>query len=311
MSFSFGKDFILTVFGESHGYAIGGVVDGCPAGLNLAECDLQRELDRRKPGRSLTTGRKERDLAKILSGIVNGRTDGGPIAMLIANEDIDSSWYEENRFRPRPGHADYTAFVKYCGYNDYRGGGFFSGRMSACMVMGGAIAKKLLDLFDIKIFAHIVQIGSITVDAPIDDGQVETNACNSPAFCANEEKTKLMVNEIERAVEEGDSVGGVIECRILNLPVGIGEPIFDSIESVISHGIFSIPAVKAIEFGAGFRLSGMRGSKANDEFFVKDHKVLTRTNNSGGVLGGLANGMPVIFRVGIKPLHPSGRCSAV
>jgi chorismate synthase len=307
MSFSFGRDFRLTIFGESHGTAIGGVIEGCPAGLRLTEEDLQKELDRRKPGQLLTTGRRERDLVRILSGIVNGRTDGGSIALVIANEDVDSSWYEENRFKPRPGHADLTAFVKYGGYNDYRGGGFFSGRLTAPMVMGGAIAKKILFSHKIKVLTHIVQVGSIRIDKDIGDEEIERAALGDPMLCADSEKSKLMVAEIERLSAEGDSVGGVIECRVLNLPVGLGEPIFDSIESVISHGVFSIPGVKAIEFGSGFRLSAMRGSMANDEFFVRDQKVVTKTNNSGGILGGLTNGMPVIFRVGVKPTSSIGK----
>jgi chorismate synthase len=307
MSFSFGRDFRLTVFGESHGTAIGGVIEGCPAGLPLAEEDLQKELDRRRPGQLLTTGRKERDLVRILSGTINGRTDGGSIALMIANEDVDSSWYKENRFKPRPGHADFTAFVKYHGYNDYRGGGFFSGRLTASMVMGGAIAKKILSTKGIKVLTHIVQVGSIRVDADIGDEEIERVAHGDPMLCADGEKSKLMAAEIERLMAEGDSVGGVIECRVLNLPVGIGEPIFDSVESVISHGVFSIPAVKAIEFGSGFRLSAMRGSMANDEFCLRDQRVLTKTNNSGGILGGLTNGMPVIFRVGVKPTSSIGK----
>jgi chorismate synthase len=301
MSFSFGRDFKLTVFGESHGTAIGGVIEGCPAGLRLTEDDLQRDLDRRKPAQLHTTSRMERDLVRILSGTINGRTDGGAIALMIANEDVDSSWYEENRFKPRPSHADFTAFVKYRGQNDYRGGGFFSGRLTAPMVMGGAIAKKILSLRKIKVLTHIVQIGSIRVETDIGDEEIENAALGDPMLCADSEKSKLMAAEIEKLSAEGDSVGGTIECRVLNLPVGIGEPIFDSIESVISHGVFSIPGVKAIEFGSGFKLSAMRGSRANDEFCLRNQRVVTKTNNSGGILGGLTSGMPVIFRVGVKP----------
>jgi len=307
MSFEFGKDFRVTLFGESHGKAVGAVVEGCPAGLQLAEGDIQQELDKRRPGQPLTTGRKERDLVSLLSGTANGRTDGGPITMLVANEDVDSSWYEKNRYIPRPGHADYTAFIKYHRFNDYRGGGFFSGRLTVGIVMGGAIAKKLLSTQGIKILTHVVQIGSVKVDARIDDKEVEELAYSSPVRCADREKSALMVADLERLAAEHDSTGGVIECRVLNLPVGIGEPIFDSMESVISHGIFSIPAVKAIEFGSGFQLSSMRGSKANDEFYLKKGRILTKTNNSGGILGGLTNGMPLVFRVGIKPTSSIGK----
>jgi chorismate synthase len=307
MSFGFGKDFRVTLFGESHGKVVGAVVEGCPASLQLTEADIQQELDKRRPGQVLTTGRRERDLVRLLSGAVNGRTNGGPITMLVANEDVDSSWYEKHRYIPRPGHADYTAFIKYRGLNDYRGGGFFSGRLTAGIVMGGAIAKKILSTQGVKILTHVVQMGSIKVGTQIKDEQVEELAYSSPVRCADREKSGLMVAELERLAAEHDSTGGVVECRVLNLPVGVGEPLFDSMESVISHGIFSIPAVKAIEFGSGFRLSGMRGSEANDEFYVKEGRILTTTNNSGGILGGLTNGMPLVFRVGIKPTSSIGK----
>lgn len=302
MSFTFGNIFRVTIFGESHGKAIGAVVDGCPAGIPVTDADIQAELDRRRPGQPLSTGRREKDAVKIVSGTFNGRTSGGPVAMVIENTDVDSSWYEENRFKPRPGHGDYTVYMKYHGFNDYRGGGFLSGRLTACTLMGGAIAKKLLSACNIKVLAHVVQIGNISVEgACVDDSRIEAEVAASPVRCADKEKSEQMVEEIMKVSLAGDSVGGVIECRVLNLPVGLGEPVFDSLESVISHGIFSIPAVKAVEFGAGFKLSGMKGSESNDSFYVEGRKVSTRTNNSGGILGGISSGMPLIFRVGLKP----------
>jgi len=307
MSFSFGSIFRVTIFGESHGKTIGAVVDGCPAGLQICEDEIQAELDRRRPGQPLSTSRREQDSVRIMSGTFNGRSNGGPIAMAIDNTDADSSWYDANRFKPRPGHADYTAYVKYRGFNDYRGGGFFSGRLTACMVMGGAVAKKLLSLSGIKVLAHVVQIGDIQVDSRlIDDGQIEENAVLSPVRCADRGKSDQMVAELKRVSGANDSVGGAIECRVLNLPVGVGAPIFDSLESIISHGIFSIPAVKAVEFGSGFKLSGMKGSEANDAFYIKGGKVAAVTNNSGGILGGISDGMPLLFRVGVKPTPSIG-----
>ncbi len=300
MSFGFGKEFRLTVFGESHGACVGAVVEGCPAGIPLGEKDIQRELDRRRPGGRLASSRGEADRVRLLSGILNGQTNGGPIAMLVENQDVDSSWYEENRHLPRPGHSDFPAYVKYGGMNDYRGGGFFSGRMTAPLVMGGAVAKRLLSLSGVKVIGHIVQIGGTRLLKEVGDQDIEAAALDG-AICADKGVSREFEGEIERAAEEGDSIGGVVECRVLNLPAGIGEPFFDSVEALIAHGVFSIPGVKGVEFGAGFGLAAMRGSEANDSFVIRDGKVATETNRSGGVLGGLTTGMPLIFRVAIKP----------
>lgn len=300
MSFGFGKEFRITVFGESHGECVGAVVEGCPAGLHLEEIDIQRELDRRRPGGRLASARGEADRVRLLSGILDGRTNGGPITMLVENHDVDSSWYEENRYLPRPGHSDFPAFVKYGGMNDYRGGGFFSGRMTASLVMGGAVAKRLLSLSGVKIIGHIVQIGETRLQKEVGDQDIEAATLDG-AMCADGETSMEFENEIERAAKEGDSVGGVVECRVLNLPAGIGEPFFDSAEALIAHGVFSIPGVKGVEFGAGFGLASMRGSEANDGFVVRNGKVATETNRCGGVLGGLTTGMPLIFRVAVKP----------
>lgn len=300
MSFGFGKEFRITVFGESHGACVGAVVEGCPAGLPLEEIDIQRELDRRRPGGRLASARFETDRVRLLSGVLGGRTNGGPITMLVENQDVDSTWYEENRHLPRPGHSDFPAFVKYGGMNDYRGGGFFSGRMTAPLVMGGAVAKKLLSLSGVKVIGHIVQIGGIRLLKEVGDLEIEAATLDG-AICADRETTREFEGEIERAAKEGDSVGGVVECRVLNLPAGIGEPFFDSVEAMIAHGVLSIPGTKGVEFGAGFGLAAMRGSEANDSFVVRAGKVATETNRCGGVLGGLTTGMPLLFRVAIKP----------
>ncbi|MBC7112463.1 MAG: chorismate synthase [Candidatus Methanomethyliales bacterium] len=301
MGFSFGKEFRVTIFGESHGKVIGAVVDGCPAGLRLEERDIQCELERRRPGRGLVSGRGEDDVVHILSGVSYGKTNGGPILMLIHNKDLDSTWYERNRYIPRPGHADYTAFVKYGGHNDNRGGGFFSGRMTAGFVMAGSIAKKVLAKMGVRILAHMIQINGIKAREGLSDEEILENVAGSPVYCADRTASELMVSEIRKLIEEGDSTGGVIECRVSGLPVGLGEPIFDPVEGVLAHALFSIPGVKAVEFGSGFGLCSMRGSQSNDELYLQNGRVVTKTNHSGGVLGGITNGMPLIFRVGIKP----------
>lgn len=301
MSFGIGNAFRVTVFGESHGRCVGAVVDGCPAGLELCEGDIQRELDLRKPGRAGASPRSEPDLVTIQSGLTGGRTNGGPIMMMVANKDVDSSWYDRNRGLLRPSHADYTAFVKYGGFHDQRGGGFFSGRMTAAMVMGGAVAKKLLAINGVDVVAHLVQAGSAIARANIPDAVLKKNLKESPIWCADLEASAAMVKEIEDARLHGDSVGGVVECRVRGLPPGVGEPIFDSVESIISHGLFSIPAVKGVEFGGGFSLSSKRGSEANDEYAVEDGRAVTLTNNSGGILGGISDGMPLVLRAAFKP----------
>ncbi|MFC2022015.1 chorismate synthase [Chloroflexota bacterium] len=301
MENSFGKLFTITSFGESHGRDIGVTIDRCPAGLLLAEEDIQIEVDKRKPGTSMTaTRRVEEDKVKILSGTFNGRTTGAPICLLIWNKDVDSSEYEKMRFLPRPGHADYPAFVKYGGFNDFRGGGRFSGRITATFVMAGAIAKKLLNLIGIEVLAHTIEIGGIKAQTKgLDEirDKVETN----PLKCADPEATKEMLKLIEQAKEEGDSVGGIIEGTALNVPAGLGEPVFDTLEGDLAKAIFAIPAVKGVEFGSGFSAAGKRGSENNDPFTIKDGKIVTVTNNAGGILGGISNGMPIVLRVAVKP----------
>jgi chorismate synthase len=302
---SFGKKFRIQTYGESHGKKIGVLIDGCPKGIEITIQELQDELDKRRSYDELSTPRKEEDKVTVLSGIENGIATGGIIRLEILNKDTNSKSYESIRNTPRPGHADYTALSKYGSVFDYRGGGFLSGRMTACMVMAGAIAKKILSGKGIMINAYARQIGKtkFTKEVSAEDLKKYRGVAN----CPFEETSKKMITEIENAKKDEDSVGGVVECQVNGIPVGIGEPIFNSIESIISHAIFSIPAVKAIEFGSGFSGAGKKGSENNDSFIVKNGEVKTKTNNSGGILGGISNGMPIVFKVGIKPTSSIGK----
>ncbi len=301
MENSFGKLFTITSFGESHGRGIGVIIDGCPAGLPITEEDIQEELERRRPGAGIaSTARQEEDKVEFLSGIFNGFTTGAPIGLLIENKDVDSGGYEEMRFRPRPGHADYTAGMKYGGFNDYRGGGRFSGRITATFVMAGAVAKKLLGLIGIEVLAHTIEIGGVKA-APQGLDKIRSRASQNPLKCADLKAARQMARVIEQAREAGDSVGGIIEAIGLNMPVGLGEPVFDTLEGDLAKAIFAIPAVKGIEFGSGFSAAQKRGSENNDPFTIRDGQIVTVTNNAGGILGGISNGMPLVLRVAIKP----------
>jgi chorismate synthase len=301
MNNSFGKLFTITSFGESHDRCVGVTVDGCPAGLPLTEEDIQREVDKRRPGaNAASTTRAEEDKVEILSGIFNGHTTGAPILLLIWNRDADSSQYERIKSLPRPGHADYTAFIKYGGFNDFRGGGRFSGRITATFVMAGAIAKKLLNLIGVEVLAHTIEIGGIKAGTKAPD-EIRENVEKNPLGCADLEAAKKMEKLIERARGESDSVGGAIEGIALNMPVGLGEPVFDTLEGNLAKALFAIPAVKGVEFGSGFSVTGKRGSENNDPFTIKDGKIVTLTNNAGGILGGISNGMPIVLRVAVKP----------
>ena len=299
---SIGKALILTCFGESHGRCIGAVIDGCPAGLPLTEKDVQAEMDKRKPGlAAVSTAREEEDRVEILSGIYQGYTTGAPICMIVRNRDVRSESYERIKFKPRPGHADYTSYIKYGGYNDYRGGGRFSGRITAAYVMAGAVAKKLLQTLNVEILAHAVQIGRVKVNRSLSYEEIRKNTYRNPVRCADPETASLMEREILEASKEGDSVGGVVEGIALNVPAGLGEPIFDSLDADVAKMMFNIPAVKEVEFGAGFRAASLRGSENNDQYVIREGKVVTSSNNSGGVLGGISTGMPLIVRVAFKP----------
>ena len=301
MGNSLGKLFTITSFGESHGRCIGIIIDGCPAGLAITEEALQRELDKRKPGIGvMVTKRAEEDKVEVLSGIFNGATTGAPVCLLIWNKDIDSSEYEKARFLPRPGHADYTAFMKYGGFNDFRGGGRFSGRITASLVMAGALAKKLLNLVGIEVLAHTIAIGGINA-TPRTFEEIREKVDRNPVRCADPEAAEEMVRVIEKAKEDGDSVGGIIEGVALNVPVGLGEPVFDNLDGDLAKALFAIPAVKGVEFGSGFSAAVKRGSENNDLFIIRDNKIVTTTNNAGGILGGISNGMPIVVRVAVKP----------
>ena len=299
---SIGKALVLTCFGESHGACIGAVIDGCPAGLPLTKQDIQAEVNKRRPGfTQLSTKRREKDKVEILSGVYRGYTTGAPICMIVRNLDIKSEKYEKMRYKPRPGHADYTAYMKYSGYNDYRGGGRFSGRITVAYVMAGAIAKKLLRAINVEVLAHTTQIGKVKVKRSLSYEDIRRNTYQNPVRCADPEIAHLMEKEILEAAREGDSVGGIVEGVALNLPVGLGEPIFDSLDADIARMMFNIPAVKGVEFGAGFQSASMRGSENNDQYAIKEGRIITLTNNSGGILGGISNGMPLIVRVAFKP----------
>jgi chorismate synthase len=298
-----GERLTLISFGESHGRCIGMVLDGCPSGLPLSESDLQIELDKRKPGQSIiTTQRKEEDKVEILSGIFNGYTTSAPICAIIWNQDSDSKPYEVIKNNPRPGHADYPSFIKYGGFAEYRGSGRFSGRLTATMVMGGAIAQKLLKYsLGIETIAYTIQIGQISSN-PLSYEEAKLNRYTNDVRCPDLEIAEKMKSIIIEARKSGDSLGGIVECISVGLPVGLGEPIFSSMESDLSKALFSIPSVKAIEFGSGFSGAKLKGSENNDEYTIsEDNRIITKTNNSGGILGGLTNGMPLVMRIGFKP----------
>jgi len=301
MENSFGKLFTITSFGESHGRCVGVVIDGCPAGLSLTEQDIQKEVDKRRPGSGVaSTTRAEEDKVEIFSGTFHGRTTGAPICLIIWNRDVDSSEYEKTRFLPRPGHADYTAFIKYGGFNDFRGGGRFSGRITATFVMAGAVAKQLLKQIGTEVLAHTVEIGGVKATTKSIE-EIRAGVATDPLRCADPKAAKEMSRVIEKARQEGDSLGGVIEGIALNVPVGLGEPVFDTLEGDLSKALFAIPAIKGVEFGSGFSAARKRGSENNDPFTIKNGKIVTTTNNAGGILGGISNGMPIVLRVAVKP----------
>ena len=298
----FGIKFRIGIFGSSHGPCVGAKVEGCPAGSKISEAIIQVELDRRSPGKGpISTARRERDRLEIVSGLVSGKATGGPILGLVRNTDTDSSAYDAFLRVPRPGHADYPAMIKYGGHHDHRGGGQFSGRMTAGLVIGGAIARQVLDRKGVSVLAQTVQIGDVKLEKDIPFSIAERFVRASAVACADRRTAAAMTDEIVKAHEAKDSIGGIVKCTVIGLPVGVGEPFFGSIESVMSAMMYSIPGVKGVEFGSGFRCASMRGSEHNDPFALRQGKVVTKTNNAGGILGGLSNGMPVEFRVAFKP----------
>ena len=302
---TFGSNLKITIFGQSHAPAIGVIVDGFPAGMAVDMEALQHFLARRAPGGGThSTARREPDIPEFLSGLANGKTCGAPIAAIIRNADARSSDYENLRDIPRPSHADYTAYVKFGGHNDIAGGGQFSGRLTAPLCIAGGLCLQHLKRKGIHIAAHILSIGGVE-DNPFDPVYPD---CESYAAMTAEKPPVLtasiwekMLHEIEDARKDGDSVGGVIECAATGLPAGLGSPMFEGIENKIAAIVFGVPAVKGISFGSGFTGSHMRGSQNNDAFVMDGNTVKTKTNNHGGILGGITSGMPLIFQAAIKP----------
>src|SRR5665647_260973 len=272
---SFGKNFRVQIFGQSHGEYVGIVIDGCPPGVGITPDDFKEDIERRKPGAKGTTPRKEDDIPQIISGVFNDKSSGAPITILFKNSNTRSGDYEKQRAVPRPGHADYVAHKKFNGFEDYRGGGHFSGRLTVALVAAGVVAKKVIESYSadkkIEIHSTILEIGG----------------------------EKDLEKGLQKAIDAKDSIGGIVECKVSNLPIGLGEPFFDSAESLLSHAVFSIPAVKGIEFGAGFAAATMFGSDHNDALINADGT--TATNHAGGILGGITNGNELVFRIVVKP----------
>jgi chorismate synthase len=298
---SIGQVFRVTTFGESHGEMIGVVIDGCPAGLELDEAYVQQQLDRRKPGQSkITTQRKEADQVRFVSGVFEGKTTGAPLAALIQNEDQRSKDYSHIADQYRPSHADFTYDKKY-GHRDYRGGGRSSARETAARVIAGSVARLLLKKFGVEISAYVSQVGNIRLTKSSDEldlAQTETNMIR----CPDAETASQMISLIESVRKNGDTIGGVISCVIRGCPVGLGEPVFDRLHADLGKAMLSINAVKGFEYGSGFAGVELRGSQHNDSFVNENGKIKTVTNHSGGIQGGISNGMPIEFRVAFKPV---------
>jgi chorismate synthase len=299
---SIGKEFVVTCFGESHGRCVGAIIDGCPAGLLLNEEDIQKELNKRLPKKEeIISSRREEDTVELLSGTYEGFTTGAPICVLVWNKEIVSEDYDAIRHTPRPGHADYPARIKYLGFNDHRGGGRFSGRITVALVMVGGIAKKLLELAGVEVLAYTAEIGGIKMfDAlPLED--IREKTYESAVRCPDLKAAVKMEETILKAKNEGDSVGGIVECVASNVLTGIGEPLFDSLDAELAKMLFDIPAVKGVEFGIGFEAARLKGSENNDSYVMRNGEIRTVTNNAGGILGGLSSGMPIVVRVAVKP----------
>ena len=300
MKNTFGTSVAVTLFGESHGTEIGAVIDGLAPGLPVDEGFIAAQLTLRRPAGRISTARREADAFRIVSGVFEGRTTGTPLAILIPNGDVRSGDYQ--RGPARPGHADCAAFAKFHGFEDYRGGGHFSGRITAALVAAGAVVIPALRSRGILIGTHVARCAGID-DVPFgEDLAADLEKLNSLPFAVlDEARGEQMRDAVEKAAVQGDSVGGVLETAVLGLPSGVGEPWFDTVEGVLSHALFSVPAVKGVEFGDGFALADMRGSEANDAFILQDGQVETATNHNGGINGGITNGMPVLFRTVVKP----------
>ena len=298
---TFGNNISLTLFGESHGEMIGAVIDGLAAGIKIDTDYINKRLELRKPHGAISTKRREADEIRIVSGLVGGITTGTPLTILIENKNANSKDYSYLKDTPRPSHADYVAEVKYGGNQDFRGGGHFSGRLTAPIVAAGAILQQVLESKGVYIGTHIKNLHGVT-DRDFNDMKEDIDFLGQKLFPVLDEGCEMkMTEEILNAAKCGDSVGGVLETALIGLPAGIGEPWFDSLESTLSHALFSIPGVKGVEFGLGFGFADRLGSEANDAFRTDGEKIFTATNNNGGINGGISNGMPVIFRTAVRP----------
>ena len=306
MSNTWGSEIRLSIFGESHGSGIGMILDGIEPGVQLNLEMIKQQMARRAPGGSLSTPRKEADEVEFLSGIVENVTCGSPICGIIRNTNTKSKDYSKTKDWLRPSHADYTAMIKYCGFADYRGGGHFSGRITAPLVLAGSICGQALQQkCDLQIGSHIVRLGEYEEQRwhYIDPDQLKhCEASRIP--CQSPEKVTEIIENVRR---EADSIGGMVETAITGIPAGLGDPFFDSLESRLAHLLFSIPAVKSVSFGAGIQFAAMRGSEANDLFGIQDESIYTKTNNNGGILGGISTGMPIVFQTVLKPTPSIGR----
>ena len=301
MKNTFGKTVAVTLFGESHGPSVGAVIDGLAPGIEIDEEFIAHQLTLRRPVDALSTPRREEDPFIIESGVYNGKTTGTPLCIIIPNGNTKSADYDELQIKCRPGHADFTALCKYGGFSDPRGGGHFSGRITAALVAVGAICISALKNRGITLATHISEIAGVK-DIGFCDLEKEIDALNKKQFATlSDEAGEQMKAEILKAKTDGDSVGGVLETVVTGIPAGVGEPWFDTVEGVLAHMLFSVPAVKGVEFGGGFTLAKLRGSEANDAFRMDGERVVTATNNAGGINGGITNGMPVLFRTAIKP----------
>lgn len=300
MKNTFGNSLSVTLFGESHGEAIGCVIDGISPGIEIDEAFISSQMEKRRGINALSTGRREADKVKLLSGVFENKTTGTPICIMLENADTRSGDYGKMKNIARPGHADYTAQCKYGGNQDYRGGGHFSGRLTAPLVAAGAIALKALENKGIRIGTHISRCGKIEDRAfeNLDEDLKLLDTLDMPVLC--QEKREEISCLIEECKKDGDSIGGVITTAVTGMPAGVGEPWFDTVEGMLSHALFSVPAVKGVEFGAGFSFGKMKGSQANDSFYIEEGRIKTKTNNNGGVNGGITNGMPIVFSCAVK-----------
>jgi len=301
MKNTFGSSVAVTLFGESHGEYIGAVLDGLAPGVAIDEDYIRHMLFLRRPAGKISTSRTEQDAFRIVSGVINGYTTGTPMTILIPNENVKSGDYSAMKTLARPSHADYTAQCKYHGFQDARGGGHFSGRITAALVAAGAVCRCALEKKGVLIGTHVKKCAGLS-DRDFEKLAEDISLLNAKPFAVlNENCEAPMKAAIETAAEEGDSVGGILETAVIGMPAGVGEPWFDTVEGLLAHAVFSIPAVKGIEFGAGFAIADMKGSEANDPFTLSDGQIITASNHNGGVNGGITNGMPLLFRTAVKP----------